>query len=166
MKLRNKLSAVLQAMLIACALQMRFSPVLNREDYKSVIHYLYAQVTGLLGEYTFSGLLIFVMALIFVLRMRQMDCQKQYSGRLLPFFFSFCLLVGQSYALAGNWSLCFGGGFRVIGFLLAFAGYGILFRFLIALFLGVYQRAVNSDWRPERLESFLGKNCFKTYFCF
>ncbi len=164
MKLRNKLSAVLQAMLIACALQMRFSPVLNREDYKSVIHYLYAQVTGLLGEYSFSGLLIFVMALIFVLRMRQMDCQKQYLGRLLPFFFSFCLLVGQSYSLAGNWSLCFGGGFRVIGFLLAFAGYGILFRFLIALFLGVYQRAVNSDWRPERLERFLGKNCFRNVF--
>lgn len=164
MKLRNRLSAVLQATLIASALQMRFSPALNREDYKSVIHYLYAQTTGLLGEFSLSGLLIFVMAFVFILWMRQSGCQKNDTGWRLPFFFSFCLLVGQSYALAGNWSLCFGGGFRIIGFLQAFAGYAILFRCLIALFLGVYQRVVNSGWRPERLERFLGGKCFRNVF--
>lgn len=164
MKLRNKLSAVLQAMLIAFALQMRFSPALNREDYKSVIHYFYAQVTGLLGEYSFNGLLIFAAVLVFVLWMRHSGCGKRYTGWLLPFFFSFCLLVGQSYALAGNWSLCFGGGFRVAGFLQALAGYAILFRYLIALFLGAYQRAVKSAWRPEKPEKFLGKKCFRNVF--
>lgn len=164
MKPWNKLSAALQAILIAFALQMRFSPLLNREDYKSVVHYLYAQVTGLLGEYSFSGLLLFVMALVFVLWMKQSGYEKVNKGWILPFFFSFCLLMGQSYASEGSWSLCLGGGFRVVGFLLALLGYAILFRYLIALFLGIYQKAVNSKWKPERIGTFLGKRSFRNVF--
>lgn len=164
MKLWKKLSVILQAMLIAFAVQLRFTPLLNREDYKSGMHYLYAQVTNLLGEYSFNGLLILVLAIVFVCRMKQSGYEKRYTKWILPAFFSFSLLVGRSYVSAGNWSYCFGDVFRTMGFLIAFAGYVVLFHYLIALFLGLYQKVVNSKWKPERIAKFLGENSFRNVF--
>lgn len=164
MKVWKKLSVVLQAALIAFALQMQHIPMLNRADYKSLIHYLYAQVTNLLGEYSFSGLLIFLLTLYFVCHAGQREDVRLYKRGVLPYFFSICLLLGQSYAREGSWSLCFGDEFRVIGFLLSFAGYSILFRYLIALFLGFYKKAAISKWAPAKLEIFFGKKCFRNVF--
>lgn len=164
MKLWKKTEIVLQAALIAFALQFQFSPQLNREDYKSGIHYLYAEVTNLLGEYSFSGLLIFVLAVIFLCWIRQSGYDRQYCKKPLPFFFSFCLLAGQSCASEGGLSGCFGNAFRVAGFLIAFAGYAVLFRYLIALFLDIYQKAANSEWKPRWAERLLGGKCFRNVF--
>lgn len=164
MKLWKKLSIVLQAMLIAFAVQFKFSPLLNRNDYKSGMHYLYAQMTNLLGEYSFNGLLILAVAAVFVCWMKNSSYEKIYSIRLLPVFFSFCLLVGQSYAAVGNWSYCFGDVFKTVGFLTALIGYAVLFRYLIALFLGIYQKAANSKWKPERIARFLGEKSFRNVF--
>lgn len=164
MKLWKKLSIVLQAMLIAFAVQFKFSPLLNRNDYKSGMHYLYAQMTNLLGEYSFNGLLILAVAAVFVCWMKNSGYEKIYSNRLLPVFFSFCLLVGQSYAAVGNWSYCFGDVFKTVGFLTALIGYAVLFRYLIALFLGIYQKAANSKWKPERIARFLGEKSFRNVF--
>lgn len=163
-KLWKKLSVVLQSALIAFAVQMQYGVALNRADYKSEIHYLYAQVTGLLGEYSFRRLLIFLLALIFVCQMRQNECVQLYKKGRLPYLFSFCLLMGQSYVQEGSWNGCFGGVFRTAGFLLAFAGYSILFRYLIALFLGLYQKAVYSKWSPVKTEAFLGEKSFRNVF--
>ncbi len=164
MRVWKKLSVVLQAALIAFAVQMQYGAPLNRADYKSGIHYLYAQVTGLLGAYSFSGLLIFVLALVFVCRMRENKCLQLYPRGVLPYLFSFCLLVGQSYAQEGSWSRCFGDIFRTAGFLLSFVGYAVLFRYLIALFLGLYQKAARSPWGPAKIERFLGEKSFRNVF--
>ena len=164
MKLWKKLSVVLQAMLIAFALQFEFSPFLNRADYKSGVHYLYAQVTNLLGEYSFVGLLLLVVAVVFVCRMQSSGYEELYSKWTLPVFFSFCLLVGRSYASAGNWSCCFGDIFKTAGFLIALSGYAVLFRYLLALFLGMYQKAANSAWKSERIAVFLGEKSFRNVF--
>lgn len=164
MKLRKRLSVILQAMLIAFAVQFKFSPLLNRSDYKSGMHYLYAQVTNLLGEYSFNGLLIFVVAAVFVFWMKNSGYEKLYSKWVLPVFFSLCLLVGQSYAAVGNWNYCFGDFFKTVGFLVASAGYAVLFRYFIALFLGMYQKAANSKWSPEGIAKFLGEKSFRNVF--
>lgn len=164
MKLWKKLSVILQAALIAYAIQRAPVPALQRADYKSGIHYLYAQATGLLGEYSLNGLMVFVLALCFLLWMRQNGFEKIYTKWLLPFFFSFCLLVGQSYAEAGDWSLCFGGIFRTVGFFAAAVGYAVLLRCLIALFLGAYQRAVDSQWNARWADRFFGEKSFRNVF--
>lgn len=164
MRVWRKLSLVLQAALIAFAVQGQYGVALNRADYEEEIDYLYAKITGLLGEYNFNGLLIFLLALVFVCWMRQSGYVQQYKKGLLPYLFSFFLLIGQSYAQEGSWSGCFGGVFRMAGFLLAFAGYSILFRYLIALFLGLYQKAVYARWCPARIDSFLGEKCFRNVF--
>ena len=164
MKVWKKLSAVLQAALITFALRMQYVPVLNRADYKSRIHYLYAQVTNLLGEYSFIGLLIFLAILYFVCHVRQREDVRLYKKGILPYFFSFCLLIGQSCAQDGGLSLCFGSVFRVAAFLLSFAGYAILFRYFIAMFFGLYKKAAVSMWGPAGAEVFLGQNCFRNVF--
>lgn len=164
MKVWKKLSAVLQAALITFALRMQYVPVLNRADYKSRIHYLYAQVTNLLGEYSFIGLLIFLAILYFVCHVRQREDVRLYKKGILPYFFSFCLLIGQSCAQEGGLSLCFGSVFRVAAFLLSFAGYAILFRYFIALFFGLYKKAAVSKWGPAGAKVFLGQKCFRNVF--
>lgn len=164
MKLWKKTEIVLQAALIAFALQFQFSPQLNREDYKSGIHYLYAEVTNLLGEYSLNGLLIFALAAVFLCWVKRSGCDRQYCRKPLPFFFSFCLLTGQSCAGQGGLSGCFGDAFRAAGFLIAFAGYAVLFRYVIALFLDIYQKAVNSEWKPRWAERLLGEKCLRNVF--
>ncbi len=164
MKVWKKLSSVLQAALITFALRMQYVPVLNRADYKSRIHYLYAQVTNLLGEYSFIGLLIFLAILYFVCHVRQREDVRLYKKGILPYFFSFCLLIGQSCAQEGGISLCFGSVFRVAAFLLSFAGYAMLFQYFIALFLGLYKKAAISKWGTGRGRSFLGQKCFRNVF--
>lgn len=155
---------MIQAALIAFAMQMRYGAILNQSDYKSELHYLYAGVTDLLGNFGFDGLLLFVVAIIFIFWIRQNDYEKYYRKGVLPFFFSFCLLMGQSYARLGDWSGCFGDVFRGICFLLAFLGYAALFRYLIALFLGLYEKSAASGWNRPCVEKFLGEKCFRNVF--
>lgn len=166
MKTWKKLSVVLQAALIAFAVQMQYGAPLNRADYKSGMHYLYAQITDLLGEYSVSGLLIFLLALVFVGWMGQDTYKGLYKKGVLPYLFSFCLLVGQSYRQGGSFSGCFRDLFSAAGFLLAFAGYSLLFHYCIALFLGLYQRAAASGWHPAKAEAFLGDKSFRNVFLF
>lgn len=161
---REKAVIIIQAMLIAFAVQWKPERALNRADYKSAVHYLYAQATGLLGEYSLVGLLIFGLALGFLFWVRGSGREKAYTGRVLPIFFSFCLLTGQSYAELGSWEGCFGDLFRVIGFLAALAGYAVLLRYLIALFLEACRRAANAEWSVGWAERFFGKNCFRNVF--
>ena len=164
MKICKKVSVVIQAALIAYAIQMRYSAVLNKADFKSELHYLYAEVTNLLGNFGFVGLLLFALAIVFICWIRQNDYEKYYRKGVLPFFFSFCLLMGQSYAQLGDWSGCFGSVFRGIGFLMAFLGYAALFRYLIALFLGLYEKSAASGWSKPFVEKFLGEKCFWNVF--
>lgn len=164
MKHWKKISVFIQAALIAFAVQREPVNALNRWEYKSVTHYLYAQATNLLGEYSFKGLLLFALAVVFVLWMRRGGFDKRYDRRLLPVFFSFCLLTGQNYAAGGSWKGCFGDVFITAGFLAALAGYAILFRYLTALFLAGYQRIVNSQWSSGWAERFFGEKCFRHVF--
>lgn len=164
MKTWKKISMVLQAALIAFAVQMQYAAPLNRADYKSGVHYLYAETTDLLGQYSFSGLLVFVLAVVFICRMETTKYIERYPKGVLPCLFSFCLLVGQSYAREGSWDCCFADIFRTVRFLLAFAGYSVLFRYLIALFLELYQKAAFSRWCPVKIKSFLGEKCFRNVF--
>lgn len=160
----KKLSAVLQAALIAFAVQMQYGVAGSRADYKSGLHYIYARATGLLGAYSFSGLLVFLLALLFILWLRQNGYGRFYQNGLLPYLFSFCLLVGQSYVQMGSWSGCFGDFFRVVAFLAGFAGYSILFGYLLALFLDMYRKAAESEWHSAGIEALLGENSFRNVF--
>lgn len=160
----KKLSVVLQAALIAFAVQMQYAPMLNRVDYESWIDYFYAQITGLLGKYNFNWVLIFLLVLCFLYHMREKKFTGIYKSKVLPCFFSFCLLVGQSYAQEGNWNCCFGDVFHTCAFLVAFAGYSTLFHYLIVLFMDLYQKAAVSKCTSTKIEVFLGKNCFWNVF--
>lgn len=165
MKIREKVSVTLQAALISTALRMQYGATLYRENYKSALHYFYAEVTQLLGEFDLNGLLLFVLAVIFICRSGQNIHEKYASGRILPFFFSFCLLIGQSYAQTGDWNGCFGSVFQFLHFLTAFFGYAVLFRYLIPLFFGLYQRAAESGWKPPAcLGRFSGEKSFRNVF--
>lgn len=164
MKIWKQLSKILQAALIAFAVQMRYIPIVDRVDYESWVDYFFAQIKGLPGEYSFSWLLCFVLALCFICYMREKGYERFYNKGILPYFFSFCLLIGQSYAQEGNWSCCFGDIFHVCVFFLQFVGYSILFCYLIFLFLYLYKKAAVSKWMPVKIEAFFGEYCFRNVF--
>lgn len=151
----------IEALLIAAALQMRPQAVLLRQDYESTLDYYLALTTKLLGNYSYLFLIELVLACVLIVWMEEKEYQKKYSGWILPFFFGCCLLLGQSYHEAGDWSCCFGGIVNILHFTIALTGYTLLFRRMIALFLHGYRKLAETDWAPVPLMRFFGKYCYR-----
>lgn len=161
---KKTISLLLQAYLINFALQVQFQGPLNSADYKTKIHYLYAQVTGVLGEYSFLWLLTFGMSLALVIWVNQSALMQQKVSLWLPMFFALCLLLGQSYAETGSWVYLTGDVFCFLRFVLAWLGFTCFFRYLLRLFLDLFRRAGQSKGQPGWCSRFFGKHCFLNVF--
>lgn len=158
------LISFIEALLIAAALHIRPSSALLREHYESALDYYLAQTAELLGNYSLLFLIEALLAFILIIWVKEKGYQRNYGGWGLPVFFGFCLLLGQSYHEAGDWSYCFGGAVNAVHFAIALAGYSFLFRRLIALFLCGYGKLAETSWGPRIVRSFFGEHCFRNVF--
>lgn len=161
---KKTISLFVQACLINFAIQAQFRGPLNSADYKTKIHYLYAQVTGLLGEYSFIWLLTFAVSLVFVIQVNRNSVMRSRESLVLPAFFAFCLLLGRSYRETGTWAYLTGDAFCSIRFFLAWLGFTCLFWYLLGLFQKLFRRAGQSEWQPKWCTRFFETNCFRNVF--
>lgn len=157
----KRVVSLIEALLIAAALQTKPSAALLRANYESSLDYCLAQMANLLGSYSFLFLIGALLSFILIIWMEEKGYQSGCRGLGLPVFFGFCLLLGQSYHEVGNWSYCFGGPVNILHFIIALAGYGLLFRRLIALFLHGFRNLAETAWSPSPLQKFFGKHCFR-----
>lgn len=160
----DKILIFLESVCVVFALRMQYTEALYRNDFKTMIHYLYAQVTGILDTFGFYGMLMMVPMAIFIGWMKKSEFRTGNSSKILAVFFAFCLLIGRSYRRTGSWEDCFGGPFRFATFLVMLVGFSLLFFDLIRLFLGLYDKAVSSEWSNGRIDRFLGKKSFRNVF--
>lgn len=160
----DHLLILLESVCVVFALRMQYEEALYRNDFKTIVHYLYAQITGILDTFGFYGMLMIVPVAIFIGWMKKSEFRTGNSSKILATFFSFCLLIGRSYRRTGSWEDCFGGPFWFVTFLVMLVGFSVLFFYLIRLFLGLYDKAVSSEWSSKRIDGFLGKKSFRNVF--
>jgi hypothetical protein len=128
----------LKSFLTAYALCVVFHAPLDPSWYETGIDYAIASVYELLGNYDIRFLLV----LIITYALYYMENRKRMAGRVLQgkssrvlaVFLAFCLLGGQSYDVVGTSEWCFGSVVNFIKFVLALAGFSILFHTLITWF--------------------------------
>lgn len=161
---------VVLAFFISFACTVQFHKPSVPGDYEEHIDYLLAQVTELLGEYTFPAFFLFVLALIFLkytdarLTAYQKQEEKKISGYLLPVFFSVCLFLGRSYQETNSWVYCFGSFVNVIKFLAACYGMTVLLNRMLLLLLELYEKGSKSNWQCGLSLWLFGKHCFRKIF--
>lgn len=126
-------SLLLKSFLTAFALSAVFYAPLNPSYYENGTDYAIASVYELLGTYDFKFLLLFAACFFFYKYLSGKAFPKKYASVGLSVFFSFCLLLGQSYYEIGTWHYCFGSGVNFFRFLLSLAGYSFLFHALLSL---------------------------------
>ena len=160
MKIRKKIKIALQALLIMYAFFFEYTEPLQVQDFKSSIHYLFAQCMDILGEYHIEQLFLFCMSVILILWVNKSEYRKTNPGKLLPAFFSACLMIGRCMAGPGSLDGIFGNPFSLIKSLLAFCGYALLLYYLLAVALGLFEKAGTSQWKPAKLGKVLGDNGF------
>lgn len=125
---------LIRAFLAAYALSAVFHAPFFRYYYETGIDYAIAFIYELLGEYDFSFLLHFGLCALFLSWMEEKagrPIKPVPSG--LAVIFSLFLLLGRSYHEIGSWGYCFGSPVNFIKFLLALAGYSILFGSILNL---------------------------------
>lgn len=155
---------LLQAFFIQYALFVQFSEPLLRTNFEETIDYYLAEAAALLGTYHFYGILGFVMAFGFLRYLRNNQYHTMYKGLVLPVFFAFCLLMGQSYAEQGSWDYCFGSLVNFVKFLAAMAGLSILLQKLIGLLYAGYEYISRKQMTGSRLNGFFGAHTFRNVF--
>ena len=147
LKPTSKIYILIQSVFIAYALTTEAVLISNSSDYKSKFHYLYAQVTMILGNFNLNRLLLAALSFGFIYWFAQKGFET-FKG-FLPFFFSFCLLIGESYSKSDSWDFCFSNPFVFMVFLLRFFGYSFLFEYLLAMLLKLHALIQNSDFAPK-----------------
>lgn len=139
-------------------------------NYEEHIDYLLAQVTELLGEYTFPAVLLFVLALVFLeytdarFTAHKERGEKKLPGYLLPAFFSVCLFLGRSYQETNSWVYCFGSLVNVIKFGAACLGMTVLLHRVLILLQEFYERGSGSRWQCGLSRWLFGERCFRRIF--
>ena len=108
MKIRKKIEIGLQALLIMYAFFFEYTEPLQVQEFKSTIHYLFAQCMDILGEYHIEQLFLFCMSVILILWVNKSEYRKTNPGKLLPAFFSACLMIGRCMAGPGSLDGIFG----------------------------------------------------------
>lgn len=131
------LSSFVKSFLTVYALSVSFQLPLQLAAFEEKSDYLIASVYELLGSYDLKFILLFILAALFYgLLVRRYPFHPDFIGTspvFLSVFFSLCLLVGQSYNETGTWEYCFGSAVNFVKFLMAFAGFSILFHTLIRM---------------------------------
>ena len=156
----QKVVRVVLAFFISFACTVQFHRPDVPGDYEEHIDYLLAQVTELLGEYTFPAALLFVLALVFLTYTDARLTAYKEQEYLLPAFFSVCLFLGRSYQETNSWVYCFGSLVNVIKFLAACFGMTVLLNRMLLLLQELYERGSQSDWQCRLSLWLFGKHCF------
>lgn len=166
--MRKKLGVVLQAYLIMLAMQLNLNPMPVRGEFKSGLHYLFAQITMLFGDYSWNGMLLLVLAVIFILY-AETYCADGVMGkiigwRLLAVCFAGALLVGKGIRETGSLSCYFNGLFPAIRFGLMLAGYTVAVFTMMRLFFKGLELAEYVQLPGHFFHTFLEKKSFRNVF--
>lgn len=146
------LTVFVKSFLTAYALSAVFHAPLNPSFYETKRDYVIASVYELLGTYDFKFILLLLLCFCFYRFVNSRMLSKYSSGKSsfgLASFFALCLLLGQSFHETGSWSYCFGSGINFVKFLLAFAGFCILFHALITLLFTYFDTHAFTDNREH-----------------
>lgn len=131
MSTKQKILLFIESICVTFALQVSSITPLPNNTYKSGFHYLYAQITHILGEYDIKTLFLLCMVLFFLYKIKESIRPNLKQPFLLAAFLGFCLLIGQSYRTLGNWNACFGSPYTFLAFILSWIGYTIFFVHII-----------------------------------
>lgn len=166
----KKTMRVIMAFFISFACTVQFHRPGIPGEYEERIDYLLAQVTELLGEYSFLSVFLFVFALVFLaytdgrLAVYKEQKGKRPSGYLLPAFFSVCLFLGRSYQETNSWVYCFGSLVNAVKFLAACFGMTVLLHRMFLLLSDFYEKGSESRWQCRLSRWLFGKHCFLKIF--
>ena len=127
----------IRSFLTAYALCVVFHAPLELEEYDTLLDFVIANIYEFLGGYDVKFIIVLLVAGTFY----YFERQEKRSGtrewkkpsRGLAVFFSFCLLVGQSYDKTGTSEWCFGSGVNFVKFILALSGFSLLFYSLMGM---------------------------------
>lgn len=155
---------LVKSFLTAYALTAVFHAPLQPAAYEEIIDFYTASIYEFLGIYDLKFILLMIPGMFFY---QKLDCRRTsdtlFSGKApvaLSLFFSFCLLMGQSYYETGSWSYCFGSPLNFLKFTLAATGYSLLFHGAVLLLCDYFRsRAFTS---PE--ENFFTRHAFRKAF--
>ena len=126
---RDKIILPILALLAAYALTAEFHAPFSGNHFETTIDYAIASVYELLGEYSFSFLLIWGLCFLFLAWTKEKAVRPVKPVPAgLPVLFSLFLLLGRSCHETGGWSYCFGSPVNFLKFMLVLAGYFILLR--------------------------------------
>lgn len=117
-----------KAFLAAYSLSAVFHAPFFRGQFETGIDYAIASIYELLGKYDFSFLVLLGLCVLFLgwMEERVGRPEKPVPAGLAAAF-SLFLLVGRSYQEIDSWGYCFGSPVNFVKFLLALAGYSVLF---------------------------------------
>lgn len=160
----QKWHLLFEAFFITFALRVSFSVPISPDEYQDKIDYYLAQAAELLGVYDLGAIFVFLMCIGFLLYIKTKDWEKKFQGYLFPFFFSVCLLLGNSYAQINSWDYCFGSIVNGIKSLGALIGLTLLLCRLFTLLLTLYERISKSDWNHKITNILFGAHCFRNVF--
>lgn len=156
MKLGKKIGIAIQSWLILYALFFEYTSPLRLQDYKSKLHFIFAQAMDILGEYRLEQLFVYVLIVVALMAVSRSEYQWFTSGKKLPLFCSGCLMIGGSMVAEGSLDGILGTPFLLLKAVLAFLGYGVFLYYFFALLRGLYQKAGSSAWKPRKWTLLLG----------
>lgn len=156
MKLGKKIGIAIQSWLVLYALYFQYTTPLHAQDYKSGLHFLFAQIMDILGEYRLEQLFVYCLIVVMILWVKKSEYQWFTPRKRLPLFFSACLMIGGSMAAAGSLDGILQNPYVLLKAALAFFGYTILLFYLLTIMHGLYQKAGISRWKPRKRTALLG----------
>lgn len=153
-----------ESFLTAHAMRAAFHAPLVPAHYETAPDYVIASIYELLGVYDLQFLFLMVLSAFlyaFMERRSREACGRGSSSLWLSGFFALCLLLGQSFYEAGDSSYCIGSAVNLLKFILAFAGYVILFHSLMRL---AFEFLASRSFTGGE-EHFFTRNAFAKAFC-
>lgn len=160
MTVKKKIGIAIQSWLMLYAITFSYTVPLSVADYKSKLHFLFAQATEVLGGYHIEHLLLFGFLYMAVVWISRSEYVWFYPGKALPCFFSLCLVVGGSLDRTDGLDGIFATKYSFLKAFLAFFGFALLLYYLIAVLNGLYQKAASQEWKPGKFGLFLGEKGF------
>ena len=154
--MKKKVQAALKGFLTTYALTTTFHAPFYTFQYETIFDYIIVSIYELIGEYRLEFVLIWMLTAVFYGQVENKPDLKKFSSKLLAGFFSACLLFGRSYHELASWDYCLGSPVNFVKFMLAFLGYGYLFRVIIGV---GYQFLQNCSFVEER-EHFFSRHAF------
>lgn len=130
----------LKSFFTSYALCVIFHAPLISTNYETKIDFIIASIYELLGTYDFKFIVSMCLCFCFYQFISNQKESSQNASYILAGFFSFCLLIGQSFYETGTFSYCFGSIINFVKFSLAFIGFTFLFHSLMCLCISFFDK--------------------------